>query len=174
MNDYSEELRTAIDLINWGGTVHESTLDAIEALAKMFEPYPGDDAAEARERKPHPVRCTNCGLIFPGFYVPAPAAETASMMARGSFCPRCHATASGCIVVGWDAEASDVAVSFPARVIRSSTAKLGWTNQDLNMSLRLEVNGPKGDVSLIKEQLPPGSHVMVTTTPETAKGKPPT
>jgi hypothetical protein len=113
----------------------EETIDGIAELVMMFEPHVGDDRAEAGKRKPHPCHCTNCGLVFVRFYLPANASRVARMVSRGAFCPRCYATDG--IMITWDTEQNRAPRAYVGTLTKADLKRQPSTlAYDLNVTLK--------------------------------------
>jgi hypothetical protein len=117
------------------GATLEDTIDEISELVMMFEPYAGDDRAEAGKRTPHPCHCANCGLVFLRFYLPATASRVARMVSRGAFCPRCYATDG--IMITWDTEHDRAPRAYVGTLAEAGLKRHPFTlSYDLNVTLK--------------------------------------
>ena len=70
----------------------EDQFEALEYLVSLFEPYKGDDPAEAMTRSPQAAHCANCMLPIQAMFAPAPLNRVARTMTRLAQCPRCFST----------------------------------------------------------------------------------
>lgn len=129
-------------------------------LARAYEPYAGDDH-NGPHRVPHPCRCTNCGLSFSRFWLPADSERVSLLAKRGSFCPRCYATEG--IQVVWDAENARLPMSFSGNVTGADLVQPQAGAPFLNVNVR--TRGTKKQLEDALDAVKSGEMVTMTTMP---------